>query len=81
MMRDGVEGAGEPISVGGLVGIEGIVAINARVWEFGFESESESESDALSCRLLLGWVWDVCLRSMSSRALFLIFNMFGSSEA
>lgn len=67
----GIRGAGEPMSVGGLVAIDGFSVL--RVWAV------VSASDARSCRLLL-LERVTSLRSMSSRALFWLFSMLKSSD-
>ncbi len=58
--------AGEPMSVGELVAMDGFDVVV--VWVIGFGSE------AWSCRLLL-LERVIDLRSMSSRALFLLVSM------
>ena len=73
-IREGGTGAGEPMSVGVLVAIDGFDVV-VMVWA------GESVSDARPCRLLLE-EWVTTLRSMSSRALFLLCDdMLGCSEA
>ena len=62
----GVVRAGEPISVGELVAVDGFDVVVVWVIEFG--------SEAWSCRLLL-LERAIDLRSMSSRALFLLVSM------
>ena len=71
-IREGGTGAGEPMSVGVLVAIDGFDVV--MVWA------GESVSDARACRLRLK-EWVTTLRSMSSRALFLLCDMLGCSEA
>ena len=70
-IREGGTGAGEPMSVGVLVAIDGFDVV--MVWA------GESVSDARACRLRFE-EWVTTLRSMSSRALFLLCDMLGCSE-
>lgn len=64
-------GAGEPMRVGELVAIDGFDVVVA--WA------GESVSDGRCCRLFLE-EGVTSLRSMSSRALFLLFSMLGCSN-
>lgn len=67
MLQEGVRGAGEPMSVGGLVAIDGCDVFKA--WA------GESVSDAWCCRLLLEELV-IGLCSLSSSDLFLLVSMF-----
>ena len=64
IVREGVMGAGEPMSVGGLVVMDGVsmVWVRESVFEDGY------------CRLLLG-EWVGGLRSMCSNGLFLLWSI------
>ena len=65
MVREEVMGAGEPMSVGGLVGMDGFM-----VWA------GESVAEDRCCRLLLGeWIGGLWLTSSKGR--FLLWFMFG----
>lgn len=71
-LREGMMGAGEPMRVGELVALDGVDGIMG--WAVGFGS------GAWFCRLLL-LERMIGLRSLSSRALFLLFSMTETSDA